>query len=89
MKNGTSGLWEFQDCADSHLIVLRGSNKADSFLPPDGRVKCQPCVNQPELYLSWTSFTKVTLAERRKMPSISKPDAKTHRERDEGGETSW
>lgn len=31
----------------------------------------------PELYLSWTSFTRVTLADRLKIPSISKPDACT------------
>lgn len=28
----------------------------------------------PELYLSWTSFTRVTLADRLKIPSISKAD---------------
>lgn len=41
------------------------------------------CVDQPELYLSWTSFTNVTLAERRKMPSISKPDAKHTKKEEE------
>lgn len=35
----------------------------------------------PELYLSWTSFTRVTLAERLKIPSISKPEGERERER--------
>lgn len=34
-------------------------------------------LDKPELYLCWTSFTRVTLAERLKIPSISKPDTQT------------
>lgn len=42
-------------------------------------VKKESGVDRPELYLSCTSFTKVTLAERLKIPSISKPDAHTQK----------
>lgn len=44
--------------------------------------------HSPELYLSWTSFTRVTLADRLKIPSISKPDTQTHTNT-EKGRSEW